>query len=94
MALGARRAIEERATGAARDRWLSLPFIGCDGLPGTGQAAVKSGRLSATVVIPANAGHALELLTSSLQTGKQPPACVNTEVSSYPAIESLKPVKS
>jgi ribose transport system substrate-binding protein len=92
MALGARRAFEERAAGATRDRWLSLPFIGCDGLPGTGQAAVKSGRLSATVVIPANAGHALELLTSSLQTGRQPPACVNTEVSSYPPIPSLKAI--
>jgi ABC-type sugar transport system substrate-binding protein len=92
MALGARRAFHELAASATRDRWLNLPFIGCDGLPGTGQAAVRRGVLAATVVIPANAGHAIEVLVSSLQTGEQPPACILTEATSYPPLPSLKPV--
>jgi hypothetical protein len=54
MALGARRAFDELTTGAEHDHWLSLPFIGCDGLPKSGQAAVRRGLLEATVVIPAN----------------------------------------
>jgi ribose transport system substrate-binding protein len=91
MALGARRAFDELAPGAARNRWLQLPFLGCDGLPGTGQAAVRRGLLKATVVIPPNAGQAIEVLASALQTGEQPPPCINTEASSYPPIHSLKP---
>ena len=92
MALGARRAFDELPTGATRDRWLKAPFIGCDGLPGTGQAAVRRGLLAATVVIPANAGHAIEVLASSLRTGEQPPECINTGASSDPSITSLKPI--
>ena len=38
MALGARKAFQELPDPVARQRWLSLPFIGCDGLPKTGQA--------------------------------------------------------
>src|SRR5438445_7104821 len=33
-----------------RERWLALPFTGCDGMPDTGQAWVRSGLLAATVV--------------------------------------------
>jgi ribose transport system substrate-binding protein len=91
MALGARKAFEDLAAGAARERLLHLPFIGCDGLPNTGQAAVKRGLLAATIVIPANAGHAIEVLASALQAGEQPPACIQTEASSYPPLTSLKP---
>jgi ribose transport system substrate-binding protein len=94
MALGARRAFDDLPTGATRDHWLKVPFIGCDGLPGTGQAAVRRGLLAATVVIPANAGHAIEVLASSLRTGQQPPECINTGASSYPSIASLKPITS
>ena len=94
MALGARRAFDELPIGATRDRWLKIPFMGCDGLPGTGQAAVRRGQLSATIVIPANAGQAIEVLASSLRTGEQPPVCINTAASSYPPILSLKPIAS
>jgi len=92
MALGARKAFQEMATDATRDRWLKLPFIGCDGLPNTGQAAVKRGLLTATVVIPPNAGQAVEALARAFQTSKQPAECIRTEPSSYPALTSLKPV--
>jgi len=92
MALGARRAFQEHASGANRDRWLNLPFLGCDGLPNTGQSAVRRGLLAATIVIPPNAGQAVEALASALQTGKQPPECIYREASSYPALASLRPV--
>jgi ribose transport system substrate-binding protein len=38
MAMGARNAFQELTNEVERDRWLKLPFIGCDGLPNTGQA--------------------------------------------------------
>lgn len=91
MALGARRAFDELTTGAEHDHWLSLPFIGCDGLPNSGQASVRRGLLEATVVIPANAGQAIKALVTSLTTGHQPPECIFTNVSSFPQIASLKP---
>ncbi|MGA2481937.1 MAG: substrate-binding domain-containing protein [Candidatus Acidiferrales bacterium] len=91
MALGARRAFQELTTGAEQDRWLSLPFIGCDGLPNTGQASVRRGLLEATILIPANAGQAIKALVTSLTTEQQPPECIFTSSSSFPQIASLKP---
>lgn len=89
MALGARKAFQELPEGAARDRWLSLPFIGCDGMPKTGQAWVRSALLAATVIVPANAGQALELLVKAVQTGVMPPERTLTVPRSFPAVEHL-----
>ena len=72
MALGARKAFQELPDSAARQRWLSLPFIGCDGLPKTGQAWVKRGLLTATIFAGPNTGQALEMLVKALQTGTMP----------------------
>jgi ribose transport system substrate-binding protein len=58
MAVGAKKAFQELPVEAARDRWLSLPYIGCDGLPKTGQTWVKRGLLTATIFVPPNAGQA------------------------------------
>ena len=91
MALGARRAFQEQTSGAERDHWLSMPFIGCDGLPKSGQVYVHRGLLQATVITPANAGQAIKALDAALKTGQQPPECILTEASSYPQIASLKP---
>jgi ribose transport system substrate-binding protein len=91
MTLGARRAFQELTTGAEHDHWLSLPFIGCDGLPNSGQASVRRGLLEATVLIPPNAGQAIKTLVTSLTTGQQPPECIFTSASSFPQIASLKP---
>src|SRR5262249_48435805 len=41
MALGARKAFEDMDNNSVRERWLKLPFIGCDGLPKSGQTAVR-----------------------------------------------------
>jgi len=56
MAVGARKAFEELPNEADRERFLKLPFTGCDGLPKTGQAWVRSGLLAATVFVPPNTG--------------------------------------
>jgi ribose transport system substrate-binding protein len=89
MAVGARKAFQDHTTGAARDRWLSLPYTGCDGLPKTGQAWVRSGLLAATVVIPPNTGQAIDMIVQALKTGVMPPERSITAVSSFPALETL-----
>jgi len=48
MAIGARRAFEELPNESESERWLKLPFTGCDGLPKTGEAWVRTGLLAAT----------------------------------------------
>jgi ribose transport system substrate-binding protein len=91
MALGARQAFEDTPNSEARERWLKLPFLGCDGLPNTGQAAVRERKLAATVIIPPNAGEALELMASALRTGKQANEIFFTQPSSFPPLASLNP---
>jgi ABC-type sugar transport system substrate-binding protein len=89
MAVGARKAFQEQMAGANRDKWLALPFIGCDGMPDTGQLWVREGSLAATVIVPANAGQALEMLALALTKGTQPPERTLTVPRSYPAVEAL-----
>jgi len=89
MALGARKAFQELPDNAARQHWLSLPFIGCDGLPKTGQAWVKRGLLTATIFAPPNAGQALEMLVKAFQTGSVPPEQTLTTAVSVPPLDFL-----
>jgi ribose transport system substrate-binding protein len=89
MAMGARKALQEITDLHQRDRWLSLPFTGCDGMPKTGQAWVRNGTLAATVIVPPNAGLALEMLTRAIQTRALPPERTFTDVRSYPPLEDL-----
>lgn len=89
MAMGARRAFQEHADLTVRDKWLRLPFTGCDGLPNTGQSYVRSGLLAATVVIPPNTSVAVEMLAETLRTGRQPTELVLTAPTSMPSIEDL-----
>jgi ribose transport system substrate-binding protein len=93
MAIGARKAFEEITNEADRERWLKLPFTGCDGLPKTGQAWVRSGLLTATVFVPPNAGQAIEMFVQAIQQKKRPPERVFTVPSSIPALGALKPVR-
>ena len=92
MAMGARKAFHQIADAQQRERWLSLPFAGCDGMPKTGQAWVRNGLLAATVIVPANAGLALEMLVKSSQAGKTLPERTFTEVRSYPAVDDIAAV--
>ena len=89
MAIGARKAFEELPDEAEKERWLSLPFLGCDGLPKTGQAWVKSGLLAATIIVPPNAGQAIEMFVEAFQRGKQPPERALTVPVSFPPLNEL-----
>lgn len=91
MAIGARKAFQELPSEIERERWLSLPFLGCDGLPNTGQSWVRSGLLTATIFVPPNSGQAMEMLVDALQNGKMPPARALTTAVSVPALEALRP---
>lgn len=88
MAAGARKAFAELA-GAERERWLKIPFTGCDGLPKTGQSWVRSGLLAATIFIRPNTDFALEMLTEAIRTGSQPPASRLIAPESVPTISEL-----
>ena len=90
MAIGARKAFEELPEETEKERWLSLPFLGCDGLPQTGQAWVKSGLLAATIFIPPNTGQAIEMFVDAFQRGKQPPERALTVPVSIPSLSELK----
>ena len=88
MAAGARKAFEEIA-GSDRERWLKIPFTGCDGLPKTGQAWVRSGVLAATIYIRPITDLALEMLTEAIRTGVQPPERKLIVPESVPSFEDL-----
>ena len=93
MAVGARKAFQELPSEMERERWLELPFLGCDGLPNTGQAWVRSGLLTATIFIPPNTGQGIEMLVDALQNGKMPPERAITSAVSVPPLEALRPRK-
>jgi len=91
MAIGARKAFQELPLEADQERWLKLPFTGCDGLPKTGQSWVRSGILAASVFVPPNAGQALEMLCQAMQQGKKLPESALTVPVSIPPLSELKP---
>ncbi len=91
MAIGARKAFQEITNEAERSRWLSLPYTGCDGQPGTGQTWVREKKLAATIHIPPLAGQAMEILAKAIQEGNQPREHFLTTSFSIPPLESLAP---
>ena len=93
MAVGARKAFGELPNEVDRERFLKLPFTGCDGLPKTGQAWVRSGLLAATVFVPPNTGQAIEMFVQAIQQKKRPPERVLTVPTSIPQLSALKPLR-
>ena len=90
MAAGAKKAFQQFSyEGEGRDRWVTLPFLGVDGVSRTGQAWVRSNVLTATVICPPLAGTALEMLVHALQTRANPPETTLIPPRSFPALESL-----
>jgi ribose transport system substrate-binding protein len=89
MAMGARKAFTGMDNLSERDRWLRLPYVGCDGVPKTGQTWVRTGSLAATVIIPPTAGRALTIMHQALQTGVRPPERASTTPESFPPVEQL-----
>lgn len=92
MAVGARRAFEEKTTGSQHERWTRLPYIGCDCCPGAGETWVRKGLLTASIVNPPTAGMAVELMARAIQNNTQPPERTVAQPTSYPALETLAPV--
>ncbi len=93
MAMGARKAFQELTNESDRERWLKLPYTGCDGLPKTGQTWVRCSLLAATVFVPPNTGQAIEMFVQAIQHGKQPPERALTMPASIPPLETLVPWK-
>ena len=88
MAMGARKAFEQ-CSQELRGSWRKIPFLGCDGMPKTGQEWVRRGLLAATVLSPPTAPVAIDLLGRFLQVGTMPPPRTLTETRSIPDIEAL-----
>jgi ribose transport system substrate-binding protein len=95
MAMGARKAFVD-LTEKDRERWLSIPFTGCDGVTKTGQEWVRRGLLTATIITAPAAGIALEILAKAVSAGSMPVDRTLIPPRSFPAIEELrkKPVVS
>jgi ribose transport system substrate-binding protein len=96
MALGARKAFGEIGDSDIRARFLAAPYLGIDGLTKTGQAWLRRGLLTATIIVPANAGQAIDMLAHAVQTGTIPPEKTLTIPTSSPIVEELarKPVQN
>lgn len=91
MALAARKVFQGILDVTDRERWMSVPFIGVDGLVKTGQAWVREGLLTATVVMPPSAGHALRLMLESLGRPSQAPERNGLPPESFPPLAELRP---
>ena len=88
MAMGARLAFEQ-SHHELRASWLQIPFLGCDGMPSTGQEWVRRGLLTGTVFSPPTAPVAIDLIGRFLQQGTMPPPRTLTETRSIPDLETL-----
>jgi len=86
MAVGARRAVLEHDAS-----WRDVTAIGCDGLPQEGQRLVAAGELAATVVMPASAGDAIDLVARWLRDGTALPPEVVLPPRSFPEEGRLSP---
>jgi ribose transport system substrate-binding protein len=91
MAMGAKKAFSSIGNAAERDRWLRLPYTGCDGVPKTGQSWVRSGSLAATVVIPPSAGKGVVMMLQAVQTGTRPAERSFIIPESFPPLDQLSP---
>ena len=83
-----RKAFSEIAE-SERARWMRIPITGCDGMPRTGQAWVRSGTLAATIFIRPNTDLALEMLVDAIQGGASLPERKVTEPESVPSLADL-----
>ena len=94
MAMAARRALTTVSDPTAREHWMHIPYLGVDGLLNTGQSWVRQGLLSATVIMPPSAGHALKMMMEAL--GKPLPVQEKNWLApeSFPALTELRPVEA
>jgi len=88
MAIGARKAFEQ-SVHELRQSWRRIPFLGCDGMPHTGQEWLRQGLLAATLFNPPTAPVAVDLVVGFLRNGTMPPARNLTQARSIPDIAAL-----
>jgi len=89
MAVGARRALRERAAEAGTDVRKNIPVLGCDGLAREGQRLVSEGVLSSTVIMPTTTGRALDLLAAFWDHGSRADVLLLAPAS-YPAVDAIQ----
>jgi len=94
MAMGARKALKEITNPQEREKWLSLPLTGVDGLPKTGQAWVRAGSLTATLITPPMVGQAVQLMANALLKGSSVPERTVTFLESFPPIAKLSKLQT
>jgi ribose transport system substrate-binding protein len=88
MAIGAHKAFEQ-SVHELRQSWRQIPFLGCDGMPHTGQEWLRQGLLAATVFNPPTAPVAVDLVVGFLRNGTMPPARNLTQARSIPDVAAL-----
>lgn len=89
MAVGAKKAFQDIGDNSVRDKFWGMPYLGIDGVRTTGQAWVRRGILSATIVVPTNADIGISMLAHAVQTGTIPDQQTLTPTKSLPSIEEL-----
>ena len=89
MAMGARKAFQEIFDTSTKNLFLDLLYLGVDGVPSSGQAWLGKGLLNATIVVPPNAGIAVELLADAIRTASTPPERTLTTPRSLPSLNEL-----
>jgi ABC-type sugar transport system substrate-binding protein len=92
MAAGVRRALQRHESEAGAKGLAALPIVGCDGVPDEGQKMVRSGELTATVVMPASSPRAVEMLGAFWQRGTVPDH-ETLAPTSFPPVEQLAPLR-
>jgi len=92
MAMAARKVFQSVSDVTEREHWMNTPFIGVDGLPKTGKSWVRERSLTATVVMPPSAGHALKLMLESLASPSSVPEKNWLPPESFPPVAELRPV--
>jgi ribose transport system substrate-binding protein len=92
MAVGAKKALNQIATGNTKERLMKVPVIGCDGLPDSGQLWVQQRLLTATVVVPVLAGTAIDMLATAIRHNTRPQELMIVDAVSYPTVDQLVPL--
>jgi ABC-type sugar transport system substrate-binding protein len=87
MAIGARKAFEECR--GDEEGWKKIPFLGCDGMPKTGQEWVRRNLLAATIYIPTNADMGIEMMAKAIKNGTMPLERTFTIAKPFPSYEVL-----
>ena len=90
IAMGARKAFTDPAIFKDQAKIAKMGFLGIDGLVSGGQAWVTRGHLTATIIVPPNAGMALEMLVNVIEKRVHAPECTFTIPTSYPPLQALK----